>query len=51
MPTPWGMQYFVSMFSGQAQLHHIDNDRYGPHLWTTVRDVIGAHVHSSAANH
>jgi hypothetical protein len=38
------MQYFVSMFSGQAQLHHVDNDRYGVHIWTTVRDVLAAHL-------
>jgi hypothetical protein len=31
-----GMQYFVSMFSGQAQLRHVDNDRYEMHDWTTV---------------
>jgi hypothetical protein len=30
----------VSMFSGQAQLHHVDNDRYGVHAWTTVRDML-----------
>ena len=28
-PAWQGMQYFVSMFSGQAQLHHLDNLRYG----------------------
>jgi uncharacterized protein YbjT (DUF2867 family) len=43
-PAWQGMQYFVSMFSGQAQLHHVDNDRYGRHGWTTVRDVLAAHV-------
>lgn len=43
-PAWQGMQYFVSMFSGQAQLHHVDNDRYGPQTWTTVRDVLAAHV-------
>jgi uncharacterized protein YbjT (DUF2867 family) len=43
-PAWQGMQYFVSMFSGQAQLHHVDNDRYGAHEWTTVRDVLAAHV-------
>ncbi|MBA8815763.1 uncharacterized protein YbjT (DUF2867 family) [Microbacterium halimionae] len=48
-PAWQGMQYFVSMFSGQAQLHHVDNDRYGPHTWTTVRDVLQAHLtHQSA---
>jgi uncharacterized protein YbjT (DUF2867 family) len=43
-PAWQGMQYFVSTFSGQAQLRHVDNDRYGAHEWTTVRDVLGAHV-------
>jgi uncharacterized protein YbjT (DUF2867 family) len=43
-PAWQGMQYFVSMFSGQAELHHVDNDRYGQHEWTTVRDVLAAHV-------
>ena len=43
-PAWQGMQYFVSMFSGQAQLHHVDNDRWGPHRWTTVRDVLSAHL-------
>lgn len=43
-PAWQGMQYFVSMFSGQAQLRHLDNDRYGPHSWTTVRDVLREHL-------
>jgi uncharacterized protein YbjT (DUF2867 family) len=43
-PAWQGMQYFVSMFSGQAQLHHVDNDRYGQHRWTTVRDVLEEHL-------
>jgi uncharacterized protein YbjT (DUF2867 family) len=43
-PAWQGMQYFVSMFSGQAQLRHVDNDRYGPHAWTTVRDVLQEHL-------
>jgi uncharacterized protein YbjT (DUF2867 family) len=43
-PAWQGMQYFVSMFSGQAQLRHVDNDRYGPHSWTSVRDVLEAHL-------
>lgn len=43
-PAWQGMQYFVSMFSGEAELHHVDNDRYGPQHWTTVRDVLAAHV-------
>ncbi|MFG6501879.1 NmrA family NAD(P)-binding protein [Microbacterium sp. P05] len=43
-PAWQGMQYFVSMFSGQAQLRHVDNDRYGAHTWTTVRDVLRTHL-------
>jgi len=43
-PAWQGMQYFVSMFSGEAQLRHVDNDRFGPHDWTTVRDVLAAHL-------
>jgi hypothetical protein len=49
-PAWQGMQYFVSMFSGQAKLRHVDNDRYGPHAWTTVRDVLQAHLaHQNAS--
>lgn len=43
-PAWQGMQYFVSMFSGQAQLHHVYNERYGAHTWTTVRDVLQRHL-------
>ncbi|MGB3764226.1 MAG: NmrA family NAD(P)-binding protein [Ornithinimicrobium sp.] len=43
-PAWQGMQYFVSMFSGQAQLHHVDNDRYGAQSWATVREVLETHV-------
>ena len=45
-PAWQGMQYFVSMFSGQAQLRHVDNDRYGVHDWTKVRQVLAAHLAS-----
>jgi hypothetical protein len=48
-PAWQGMQYFVSMFSGQAQLHHVNNDRYGVQSWTSVRDVLRAHL--SAQGH
>jgi hypothetical protein len=47
-PAWQGMQYFVSMFSGQAQLRHVDNDRYGEHTWTSVRDVLAAHLAGQA---
>ena len=49
-PAWQGMQYFVSMFSGQAQLHHVNNDRYGPHTWTTVRDVFQIHLDEQRAS-
>jgi uncharacterized protein YbjT (DUF2867 family) len=48
-PAWQGMQYFVSMFSGQAQLRHVDYDRYGEHNWTSVRDVLAAHLASQPA--
>lgn len=48
-PAWQGMQYFVSMFSGQAQLRHVDNDRFGPHTWTTVADVLAAHLQEPEA--
>lgn len=41
---PWqGMQYFASMFSGDANLRYLDNDRYGSRKWTTARDVLAQH--------
>ena len=41
---PWqGMQYFASMFSGDATLRYINNDRYGSRQWTTARDVLEQH--------
>lgn len=43
-PAWQGMQYLVSMFSGQATLHHLNNDRYGPHTWATTRDVLAEHL-------
>ena len=43
-PAWQGMQYFVSMFSGEAELHHVRNDRYGEQHWTTVADVLAAHL-------
>ncbi|WP_205750002.1 hypothetical protein [Cryobacterium sp. SO1] len=46
-----GMQYFVSMFNAQAQLHHVDNDGDGDHTWTAVRDVRAAHSDSWAFAH
>jgi uncharacterized protein YbjT (DUF2867 family) len=41
---PWqGMQYFASMFSGDANLRYTTNDRYGSRKWTTARDVLEQH--------
>ncbi len=47
-PAWQGMQYFVSMFSGEATLHHVDDERYGAEGWTTVRDVLAEHVGAGA---
>ncbi len=45
---PWqGMQYFASMFSGDANLRYINNDRYGSRKWTTARDVVEQHRQQS----
>lgn len=49
-PAWQGMQYFASMFSGQAKLRHINNERYGPHTWTGVRDVMQAHLNDQDAS-
>ena len=35
--------HFASMFSGDANLHHINNDRYGSRKWTTARDILEQH--------
>jgi len=40
---PWqGMQYMHNMFSGQAKLDPLDNDRYPGIRWTSVGDVLAA---------
>lgn len=49
-PAWQGMQYFVSMFSGDAQLLHVRNDRYGDHTWTTVEDVLATHLATLGAS-
>ena len=41
-PAWQGMQYFDSMFSGDATLRARDNDRYGERRWTTAREVLAA---------
>ena len=46
-PAWQGMQYFASMFSGDASLRHVDNSRYGNRTWTTARDVLAQHQDQS----
>jgi uncharacterized protein YbjT (DUF2867 family) len=42
-PAWQGMQYMVSMYSGQAEMRHVDNDRYAGMTWTTAEDVLTGH--------
>ena len=45
---PWqGMQYMHNMFSGQAKLEPLDNDRYPGMQWKTARDVLAAYLASN----
>lgn len=45
---PWqGTQYYASMFSGDANLRYINNDRYGRRKWTTEREVVEQHRQQS----
>jgi len=45
---PWqGMQYMHNMFSGQAKLEPLDNDRYPGMQWKTARDVLSAYLVSN----
>lgn len=37
-PAWQGMAYLRDMFSGQARLDPLDNDRYPDEQWTTLRD-------------
>lgn len=41
-PAWQGMQYLVSMYSGDATLRHVDNDRYGSTSWVSARDVLAS---------
>lgn len=42
---PWqGMQYMRDMYSGRGKLAPLDNDRYPGLRWTSVRDVLTAHL-------
>jgi nucleoside-diphosphate-sugar epimerase len=42
---PWqGMQYMHNMYSGLAKLEPLDNERYPGIRWTTVKNVLEAHL-------
>jgi len=42
-PAWQGMLYMVSMFSGQAEMKHVNNDRYVGMTWTTAENVLAKH--------
>jgi uncharacterized protein YbjT (DUF2867 family) len=39
-PAWQGMQYLRDMMSGRGKLLNLDNDRYGPREWASVRDTL-----------
>lgn len=39
-PIWQGLQYLRDMSGGRGKLAPLDNDRYGPHPWTSVRQVL-----------
>ncbi|QXG77702.1 NmrA family NAD(P)-binding protein [Modestobacter sp. L9-4] len=41
-PAWQGMQYFDGMFSGDAKLRAVDNDRYGVRHWTSAAEVLSS---------
>ncbi len=43
-PAWQGMQYLRDMMSGRGKLLNLDNDRYGPREWASVRNTL-AHTH------
>ncbi|MEW4372517.1 aromatic alcohol reductase [Paenibacillus kandeliae] len=43
-PAWQGMQYFDGMFSGLGKLERLDNDRYPDLEWTSVQQVLAAHL-------
>ncbi len=48
---PWqGLQYLRDMFSGQAKLFPLDNDRYPDIIWTTVEQSLSASMGRHQAN-
>ncbi len=48
-PAWQGMQYMRDMLDERAQLTQLDNDRYAHPAWTTVRDMLAAHLEHEAA--
>lgn len=45
-PAWQGMQYMRNMIDKRARLDGLDNDRYPSIRWTTIRDVLAAHLAS-----
>lgn len=43
-PAWQGMQYFVTMFSGEGELRNLGGERYRPERWTSVEDVLAEHL-------
>jgi len=43
-PAWQGMQYMHNMIDNRALLKHLDNGRYPEIQWTTVKDVLSAHI-------
>jgi uncharacterized protein YbjT (DUF2867 family) len=48
-PAWQGMQYLVSMYSGDGQLRHVDEALVSGRGWTTARDVLAAEWGTPAA--
>ncbi len=44
-PAWQGMQYMHNMLDGRAKMKDTDNSRYPDIQWTTVKDVLSAHMH------
>jgi hypothetical protein len=42
------MQYMRDMLEGRATIEHYDNNRYPGITWTTVQDVLTAHLRATA---
>jgi nucleoside-diphosphate-sugar epimerase len=48
-PAWQGMQYMHNMYSGLVKLEPLDNERYPGMRWTTVKDVLAAHLSAPSA--